>query len=182
LTENLVELSTGGSMELSENGDLRMEMPNGMTISTRNNVPPPEGFPLPIPWEGATPQSVVEMTGPDGHQVIVTYVLERPRTEALDIYEAFLMGNEGGTDVERKKESVTGIVTEVVTGRLATGENVTITGTEAFGQNSLSLILEHLEGEGDAPEGGVTPEVADTPDEVGSQAEAEVAAEEGSAK
>ncbi len=138
LTEKVVEVSTGASMEISDNGDVTMEMPDGTKIVTQQKAAAPEGFPLPLPYDGAESQALVTTTNPNGDTYwVVTYEMNAPREEISATYKAWLDAN--ATDVKHNKETVTGIVSETLMGTVGDG-GVLITLTEAFGANSVSAI------------------------------------------
>lgn len=139
LTEKAVEITTGGQMEISENGDVTMTLADGTTVVTQQGADLPEGFPMPPPYEGAEPQALVTTTDPEGKTYwVVTYEMNAPRAQVAETYEAWL--NEHTTDVQHKKESVAGMVSEVLTGSLDGDAKVVVTLTEAFGANSISAV------------------------------------------
>lgn len=138
VVEKAVEISTGGTMEIAENGDVTMTLPDGTKVVTEQGAPIPEGFPLPPPWEGAVPQALVTSTAPTGETYwVVTWEMGAPREQISATYEAWLAAN--GTDVKHEKQTAAGVVSETFVGKVGAG-GVVITLTEAYGANSVSTI------------------------------------------
>ncbi len=138
LTEKAVELSTGGSMDISENGDVTMEFPDGSKVVTKQGGEPPADFPLPPPYADAVVQAVVTTTSPSGDESwIVTYEMNSTREAIVATYTGWLDVN--ATDVKHKKENTAGIVTEVLSGKVGEA-GVVVTLTEAYGANSVSVV------------------------------------------
>lgn len=138
IAEKAVELSTGGTMEIAENGDVTMVMADGTKVLTQQGASPPEGFPLPPPYEGAVPQALVTTMPPSGPpQWILSYEMKAPREEIAKTYLDWLESQ--GVKPKHQKETVAGIVTESVIGELEGGAAV-ISLTEAYGANTISVI------------------------------------------
>ena len=132
-------LEAGGlEMEMGENGEFSMTLPDGTKLVTTPNGSPPEGFPLPDPWPDAKAESVVTQTSPEGKVThIVTWRLEKPKAEVVAVYDAWFEGK--GLEVKHEKSGAAGVVSEVWMSALDDGQ-VLVTVSEAYGQNTVSAI------------------------------------------
>ncbi len=137
LSERALELA-GGSMEIGDNGDVTMTLPDGTRVASQVGGELPDGWPAPPPYDGATPQTVVVTTSPEGSSsYVATYEMNAPRDEIADRYATWLEAH--GTVKKRDEEKAAGMVTESLVGEVDAGA-VIVTLTEAFGANSVTVV------------------------------------------
>lgn len=144
LTETAMEMS-GTSMEIGEDGSVTMTLPDGKEIRTVPKGDIPEDFPLPEPWEGAAPESVVYM-GTEGvvRMTTVSYdSLKRPKEEVIAHYQVWF---DAHTEQSKSEDlSVPGMATDSMVGTLADGRVAIVSITTGPGINTVSLVVQDSE-------------------------------------
>lgn len=141
--ERLVELGTGGEVEITEDGMvMKMEDGTTVTVQTGARAQVPADFPLPPPWEGATPESLTRTTTPDGKDsALLTYQLAKPKEEVVATYRAWFEA-QGITPKETVEEAM-GMRTETLVGPLPDGRQAGVVVSLAFGQDSVTIMVGH---------------------------------------
>ena len=127
-----------GGVEVDADGNVTMTLPDGSVVRTQEGGALPEDFPIPPPEDGATPINVVEIAPADGgEQTVVSFQMTRPKNELTATYTAWFDANVPGYTVV--SESQAGVSTQIFKGKHQ-GYDVTVTLSEAFGSNTVSLM------------------------------------------
>jgi len=138
VSENLFTWSTGA--EIDQQGEnVSIEMPNGTRIKTEVGRALPDDFPLPPPWEGASPETYTETSHPDGSvDVSVTYTMKRSREEIMRRYATW-MKKQPGEFIEDERRPIPGLVVHSLILK-KDHKNLVVNVTQGYGLSSLSIL------------------------------------------
>ena len=137
-SESLFTWSTGA--EINQEGEnVSIEMPGGIRIKAEVGRALPDDFPLPSPWEGATPETYTQTFHPDGSvDVTVTYTMKRPREEIMRRYATW-MKQQPGKFMEDERRPVPGLVVHSLILK-QDGRDLIVNVTQGYGFSSLSIL------------------------------------------
>ena len=137
-SENLFTWSTGA--EINQEGEnVSIEMPGGIRINTEVGGALPDDFPLPPPWEGASPETYTETSHPDGSvDVSVTYTMKRSREEIMRRYASW-MKMQPGEFIEDERRPIPGLVVHSLILK-QDDKDLIVSVTEGYGLSSLSIL------------------------------------------
>ena len=127
-----------GGVEVDADGNVTMTLPDGSVVHTQEGGELPADFLIPPPDDSSSPISVVGITQPDGgEQTIVSFDMNRPKKEIAATYQAWF--EENVPNHTNLTESQAGGSSQIFQGDHQ-GVQLTVTLTEAFGSNTVSLI------------------------------------------
>jgi hypothetical protein len=137
-SENLFTWSTGA--EIDQDGkNVSIEMPGGTRIKTEVGRALPDDFPLPPPWEDATPETYTESFHPDGSvDVTVTYTMKRPREEIMGRYATW-MKKQPGKFMEDERRPIPGLVVHSLILKQDL-KDLVVNVMQGYGLSSLSIL------------------------------------------
>lgn len=139
LTEQLLELTTGGEVQITEDGMvMRMEDGSRVKVMSRNPTRP-EAFPLPPPSPTAELVASTRMTSPTGHEtVMLSYKLDQPKDTVLATYRAWFA--ERGIEPTFTEEQVVGTYSATLRGTLSEDMQAGVVISQAFGNDTINLM------------------------------------------
>jgi hypothetical protein len=140
LSEWTFETTTGGAMELTENGVV-LVMEDGTRVTSRAgaDLSLPDDFPVIAPWENAVPTSSTFIESPDGQEAeTYSFDLERPPDDVIAHYRAW-MSQQGIETIEQT--DVTAMGTRVISlkAKDALENTISVAVNQFFGLDSLVL-------------------------------------------